>query len=276
MTTKSDDLFNIEGKCIAITGGAGVLCGEMSTSLARRGAKVAVLDFNAEAGEKLVEQINSEGGSAVFVQANVLDRDQMENALNAAVESIGAVDVLINGAGGNRKDATCSSDMSFFDLPTGALRGVFDLNCVGTILPSQVFGRHMAERGRGTIVNISSMCGFRPLTNVVGYSAAKAAVGNFTQWLATYVAQNCSTAIRVNAIAPGFFLTEQNRFLLTDKQTGELTPRGRQVIDHTPAGQFGQPADLIGTLIWLISDASKFVTGIVVPVDGGFSAYSGV
>ena len=276
MTTKSDDLFNIEGKCIAITGGAGVLCGEMSTSLARRGAKVAVLDFNAEAGEKLVEQINSEGGSAVFVQANVLDRDQMENALNAAVESIGAVDVLINGAGGNRKDATCSADMSFFDLPSDALRGVFDLNCVGTILPSQGFRRHMAERGRGTIVNISSMCGFRPLTNVVGYSAAKAAVGNFTQWLATYVAQNCSTAIRVNAIAPGFFLTEQNRFLLTDKQTGELTPRGRQVIDHTPAGQFGQPADLIGTLIWLISDASKFVTGIVVPVDGGFSAYSGV
>ncbi len=156
------------------------------------------------------------------------------------------------------------------------MRWVFELNCIGTMLPSQVFGKYMAEQGAGTIINVSSMCAFRPLTNVVGYSAAKAAISNFTQWLATYLNQRHSTNIRVNAIAPGFFLTEQNRFLLTDEKTGDLTPRGQQILDHTPMGRFGEPKDLIGTLLWLISDAATFVSGIVVPVDGGFSAYSGV
>ncbi|MCK4276109.1 MAG: SDR family oxidoreductase, partial [Phycisphaerae bacterium] len=164
----------------------------------------------------------------------------------------------------------------FFDLDADAIRWVFDLNCLGTILPSQVFGRHMAQRESGVIINISSMNAFRPLTRIAAYSAAKAAVSNFTQWLSTYMCQNHSPAIRVNAIAPGFFLTAQNRFLLTDEATDELTPRGQQILDHTPQGRFGEPDDLLGTLVWLISDAARFVTGVVVPVDGGFSAYSGV
>ena len=183
---------------------------------------------------------------------------------------------MINGAGGNKKEATTSPDMSFFDLPSEAIRFVFDLNFLGTLLPTQVFGREMAESGAGIILNVSSMNAFRPLTKIAAYSAAKAAVSNFTQWLAVHVCRNYSTEIRVNAIAPGFFLTEQNRFLLTDEGTGELTARGKTIVDHTPMGRFGQAEDLIGTVIWLLSDASKFVTGVVVPVDGGFSAFSGV
>jgi NAD(P)-dependent dehydrogenase (short-subunit alcohol dehydrogenase family) len=166
--------------------------------------------------------------------------------------------------------------VKFFDLPAEALRGVFDLNFMGTFLPSQVFGRYFAEQKRGLILNISSMNAFRPLTKICGYSAAKAAVSNFTQWLAVHMCQNYSTDIRVNAIAPGFFLTEQNRFLLTDEKTGQLTARGKTILDHTPMGRFGSPDDLFGAVRWLLSDASKFVTGIVVPIDGGFSAFSGV
>ena len=186
------------------------------------------------------------------------------------------MDILVNGAGGNHPKATTGPDMSFFDIPKDSLEFVSGLNLSGTILPSQVFGKHMVAANHGNILNISSMNAFRPLTRIPAYSAAKAAVSNFTQWLAVHIAQEYSPNIRVNALAPGFFLTEQNRFLLTDKETGELTPRGEQIMDHTPQGRFGEPDDLIGTAIWLVSDASKFVTGIVVPVDGGFSAYSGV
>jgi len=276
MTADYDPLFDVTGKCIAVTGGAGVLCGEMSRALAARGAKVAVMDIMDEAAAGLCEEITSAGGEAFPVHCNVLEKEELEKAFAETIQKLGKIDVLINGAGGNKREATCAPPTAFFDLPTDALRFVFDLNCIGTMLPSQVVGKYMAERGEGTIVNISSMCAFRPLTNVVGYSAAKAAISNFTQWLATYMCHRHSPAIRVNAIAPGFFLTEQNRFLLTDATTGELTPRGKQILDHTPMGRFGEPADLIGTLLWLISDAAKFVTGIVVPVDGGFSAYSGV
>jgi len=276
MTSENENMFSVEGKCVAITGGAGVLCSAMAKGLARRGAKICVIDYDALRGNELCKEIESAGGFAVPVEADVLDREQILDAFNCAVQSMGQIDVLINGAGGNKKEATCSIDTSFFDLPADALRGVFDLNCIGTMLPAQVFGKYMAGREEGVIVNISSMCGFRPLTNVVAYSAAKAAVTNFTQWLSTYMAMNFSANIRVNAIAPGFFLTEQNRFLLTEEKTGHLTPRGKQILAHTPAGRFGEPDDLIGTLLWLISDAAKFVTGVVVPVDGGFSAYSGV
>jgi len=188
----------------------------------------------------------------------------------------GRVDILINGAGGNRKRATTSPDLAFFDLPADAIQWVFSLNFIGTLLPSQVFGRLMAEQEHGVILNVSSMNAFRPLTRIPAYSAAKAAVSNFTQWLAVHMAQEYSPRIRVNAIAPGFFLTEQNRFLLTDEQTGELTLRGKTIIAHTPMGHFGDPEDLIGTVLWLLSPGAKFVTGIVVPVDGGFSAFSGV
>ena len=271
-----DKLFDVEGKVIAITGGAGVLCGEMSRSLAARGAKVAVLDLDLPAAEALWEEITSTGGSAAAVKCNVLAKDDIQAALEQTTRSLGPVDVLINGAGGNKKEATCvPPETLFFDLDADAISWVFQLNCIGTILPSQVVGRHMAQRGSGVIINISSMNAIRPLTRIAAYSAAKAAVSNFTQWLAVYMCQNHSTDIRVNAIAPGFFLTEQNRFLLTDAN-GEPTPRGSQIIDHTPMGRFGQPSELIGTLVWLISDAAKFVTGTVIPVDGGFDAYSGV
>ncbi len=272
----TDNLFDVTGKCVAITGGAGVLCSEMSRALAARGAKVAVLDIMDDPAAALCKEIESAGGSAVPVHCNVLETDGVAKALEETVAKLGRVDVLINGAGGNKKEATCVPPESlFFDLSADAIRWVFELNCLGTILPSQAFGRHMAERGEGVIINVASMAGIRPLTRVIGYSAAKAAVGNFTQWLSTYMCQNHSKEVRVNAIAPGFFLTEQNRFLLTNKD-GSPTPRGQQIIDHTPMGRYGDPSDLIGTLIWLISDAAKFVTGIVVPVDGGFSAFSGV
>jgi len=270
-----DALFDINGKCIAITGGAGVLCGAMSKALAARGAKVAVLDIMDDAAAALCEEINSAGGVAEAVHCNVLEKDALQKAFDETVTALGRVDVLINGAGGNKRQATCIPPETFFDVDPDAIEWVFKLNCLGTMLPSQVFGAHMAERGDGAIVNVSSMNAFRPLTRIAAYSAAKAAVSNFTQWLSTYMAQTHSPNIRVNAIAPGFFLTEQNRFLLTEED-GSLTARGQQIIDHTPAGRFGEPAELIGTLVWLISDAAKFVSGIVVPVDGGFSAYSGV
>ncbi len=268
-------LFDVRDKAVVITGGAGVLCGTMARELAARGAKVCVADYDEMRAHEVCRQIEADGGFALPVRIDVLDRGTVKGAFSCALESIGHVDVLINGAGGNKKDATCAPPDTFFDLPDEAIRAVFDLNCLGTIIPTQVFGRYMADRGEGVIVNISSMNAFRPLTNIAAYSAAKAAVSNFTQWLATYMAQRHSPNIRVNAIAPGFFLTEQNRFLLTD-ESGELTPRGRTIVDHTPMGRFGEPDDLLGTLLWLVSDASRFVTGVVVPVDGGFAAFSGV
>ena len=222
------------------------------------------------------ERRNTTEDRAIAVKCSVLDKKQLERAAKKIEEKLGKVDILINGAGGNKKEATTSESLSFFDLPAEAIRDVFDLNFIGTVLASQVFGKGMAKKGTGVILNISSMNAFRPLTKICGYSAAKAAVSNFTQWLAVHINQNYSKEIRVNAIAPGFFLTEQNRYLLTDEKTGKLTPRGKAIIEHTPMGRFGQAEDLTGTMLWLVSDAAKFVTGIVVPVDGGFSAYSGV
>jgi len=270
------DLFDLKDKTIVITGGGGVLCSTMALALAEAGAKVAVLDLLEAAAAKVAEKINSASGRAIAVKCNVLDKASLQTAHEKINAEFGKIDILINGAGGNKKEATTSPDLSFFDLPSEALQFVFNLNFIGTMLPSQVFGKEMAESGGGIILNISSMCAFSPLTKIPGYSAAKAAVSNFTQWLAVHVCQNYSKDVRVNAIAPGFFLTEQNRFLLTDEKTGELTARGKTIIDHTPMGRFGQPDELIGTVIWLLSDAAKFVTGIVVPVDGGFSAFSGV
>jgi NAD(P)-dependent dehydrogenase (short-subunit alcohol dehydrogenase family) len=206
----------------------------------------------------------------------VLDKDSIGAAAQRIMDTWGRVDILINGAGGNKKQATTSPDLSFFDLPADAVQWVFNLNFIGTLLPCQIFGKIMAEQGEGIILNTSSMNAFRPLTRIPAYSAAKAAVSNFTQWLAVHISQEYSPHIRVNAIAPGFFLTEQNRFLLTDEQTGELTPRGQTIIDHTPMSRFGDPEDLIGTVFWLLSPGASFVHGVVVPVDGGFSAFSGV
>jgi len=284
-----NDLFNIQGKVVAITGGGGVLCGEMAKALAAAGAKVAVLDLLLEHAQKVVAEIKSAGGppprlasgdagagNAITVHCNVLERPSVVEAAQTVVKKFGRIDVLINGAGGNKKEATTSDELKFFDLPPEAIRFVFDLNFLGTLLPCQVFGKIMAEAGNGIILNVSSMNAFRPLTKIAAYSAAKAAVSNFTQWLAVHMCQNYSKDIRVNAIAPGFFLTAQNKFLLTDEKTGELTDRGRVIIEHTPMGRFGEPDDLLGAVLWLVSDAAKFVTGTVIPIDGGFSAFSGV
>jgi NAD(P)-dependent dehydrogenase (short-subunit alcohol dehydrogenase family) len=270
------DLFDIHDKVIAITGGGGVLCGEMARSLGAAGGRIAVLDLFEAAAAKVAGQITSAGGKAIAVACNVLDKPSIVAARDKVLADFGGIDVLINGAGGNKKEATTSPEMPFFDLPADAIRFVFDLNFIGTLLPTQVFGKVMADRRRGVILNISSMNAFRPLTKIAAYSAAKAAVSNFTQWLAVHVCQNYSKEIRVNALAPGFFLTEQNRFLLTEEKTGALTARGKTILDHTPMGRFGEARELVGTTIWLLSDAAKFVTGIVVPVDGGFSAFSGV
>lgn len=270
------NLFDIKGKVIVITGGGGVLCGTMAKALAKAGAKIAVLDLMEVAAAEVVDEIISNQGQAVAVKCDVLDKEGMESAKEEVISEFGQIDILINGAGGNKREATTSPDLSFFDLPAEAIRFVFDLNFIGTLLPTQVFGKEMAEKGAGVILNVSSMNAFRPLTKIAAYSAAKAAVSNFTQWLAVHICQNYSKGIRVNAIAPGFFLTEQNRFLLTDEDTGELTDRGKTIIDHTPMGRFGQPEELIGTVLWLLSDAARFITGVVVPIDGGFSAFSGV
>ncbi len=248
----------------------------MAYALAQAGVQVAILSLHADSANKAAETIRASGGQALGIACDVRDHEALEHALQQVTAAFSPVDILINSAGGNQPGATTSPDLTFFDLDMQAADTVFGLNFTGTFLSCQVFGRGMAERREGCIINIASMNALRPLTRIPAYSAAKAAVANFTQWLAVHMAQQYSPAIRVNAIAPGFFLTEQNRFLLTDAQSGGMTPRGQAILSHTPAGRLGQPEDLIGTLLWLVSPASSFVTGIVVPVDGGFSSYSGV
>ena len=269
-------LFDLTGRCIVVTGGGGVLCSTLAAALAEAGAAIAVLDRDEAAARKVAQAITERGGRATAILCDVTDATSLQDAEQRVAEELGPADALINGAGGNRAEATTSGELSFFDLPPDALRAVLDLNVLGTILPAQVFGKGMAERKSGVILNISSMNAIRPLTNIPAYSAAKAAVSNFTLWLAVHMCRDYSPQIRVNAIAPGFFLTQQNRYLLTDQASGKLTPRGETILAHTPIGRFGEPRDLIGTVLWLLSDASAFVTGIVIPVDGGFAAYSGV
>jgi NAD(P)-dependent dehydrogenase (short-subunit alcohol dehydrogenase family) len=269
-------IYDFTGRSVAITGGAGVLGADIACALAGCGAQVAILDVNPEAGKAAVDRMGEHGKNVSVFQCDVLNRDSVFKVAEEVAARYGKIDCLVNGAGGNKPQATTSPDLKFFDLPADALRWVFELNILGTILPSQAFGKAMAAQGYGVILNISSMNAFRPLTRIPAYSAAKAAVSNFTQWLAVHLAQEYSPKIRVNAIAPGFFLTNQNRFLLTDKETGELTARGKSILAHTPMGRFGEPKDLFGSVLWLLSPASEFVTGVVIPIDGGFSAYSGV
>ena len=268
-------MYDFTGRTIVVTGATGVLCGAMAKALVGCGANVAILARSREKGEATLNRLSGPGRAMVVV-GDALKQETLLDAARAALDEFGRIDGLINGAGGNIPQATTRQDLSFFDLPEDALRHVFDLNLLGTILPSQVFGRHMAEQGEGVILNVSSMSAIRPLTRVVGYSAAKAGIDNFTQWLSVHMAQNYSPRIRVNAVAPGFFVTEQNRNLLIDEKTGGPTERGRSIIAHTPMGRFGEPDDLIGATLWLLSPASDFVTGVVVPVDGGFSAFGGV
>ncbi len=269
--------YDFSGQTVVITGGAGVLGAEMAAALVGCGAQVAILDRAVALAEQAVQRCDSVApGRALAVYGDVLKRDTLEQARDVIMTEFGSIAALINGAGGNRPTATTTPDRSFFDLPEDALRFVFDLNLLGTFLPSQVFGAVLAQRGEGSILNISSMNAFRPLTRVPAYSAAKAGISNFTQWLAVYLAQEYSPRIRVNAIAPGFFLTEQNRFLLTDEQSGALTARGEAIIAHTPMQRFGAPEDLLGAVLWLLSPLAAFVSGVIIPIDGGFSAFSGV
>jgi len=270
--------YDFSGKTIVITGGGGVLCGQMARALFACGANVALLDYNLQAAQRMAEALQAEPGSgkALAVQGNVLEVNSIQAAVDQVLAEFGRIDGLINGAGGNKPDATTSLDKSFFNLSVDALRWVFDLNLLGTILPSQIVGKHMAEQKEGVVLNVSSMNSYRPLTRIPAYSASKAGVSNFTQWLAVHMAQEYSPKIRVNAIAPGFYITEQNRFLMLDKDSGLPTERGKKILDHIPMGRLGNSEDLDGTVLWLMSPASAYVTGIIVPVDGGFSAYSGV
>ena len=278
---------DLNGKVALVTGGGGVLCSEFAKALAANGAKVAVCDLRVEAAEKVVDEIVKDGGTAIAVGANVLDKASLEAARETILEKLGTVDILLNGAGGNNPKGTTSKDnldpealegaaegiKTFFDLDPAGSEFVFNLNFLGTLLPTQVFAKDMAKNGDAVILNVSSMNAFRPLTRIPAYSGAKAAVSNFTQWLAVHFAK---VGIRVNAIAPGFFLTNQNHDLLINPD-GTYTARSQKILAHTPMNRFGVTDDLIGTLLWLVdNNASGFVNGVVVPVDGGFAAYSGV
>ncbi len=269
------DEFDLKGKVALITGGTGVLGSEMARGLAEAGAYVAILGRRKEAGDALVEEFKVKGFRAMSISADVLDAQQLTRAKEELLEAFGTIDILVNAAGGNMPGATIPPEKNFFDLDIDDFRKVVDLNLLGSVLPTRIFTDVMAEKGKGVIVNISSMAALRTITRVVGYSAAKAAIDNFTRWMAVEMARKFGQGIRVNAIAPGFFITEQNRRLLTNPD-GSYTERGNAVIGQTPFGRFGEPQELLGTLVWLCSDASRFVTGVVVPVDGGFSIFSGV
>ena len=267
--------FSLDGKVAIVTGGTGVLGGALARGLAAAGARVGILGRRTEQATLVANEITSAGGMAMPLTADVLDRPQLAIARDQVVAAWGGIDILINAAGGNIPAATVVGDRSFFDLSEDALDQVFRLNLNGSILPAQIFGELMAQRSAGSIINISSMASQKPLTRVIGYAAAKAAIDNFTKWLAVELAQKYGPALRVNAIAPGFFVGDQNRALLLNADD-TLTPRGQLIVDHTPLRRFGAPDELVGAAIWLASDAARFVTGIVVPIDGGFSAFSGI
>lgn len=277
---------DLSGKVAVVTGGGGVLCAQLASALAACGAKVALLDLKQEAAEQVAASIRAKGFTAIGLGANVLEKASLEAAAAEILSKLGPCDLLLNGAGGNHPAGTTGEEYldaasleksgitTFFDLSVEGINFVFNLNFLGTLLPTQVFAKQMIGRTGCSIVNISSMNAFRPLTKIPAYSAAKSAVSNFTQWLAVHFSK---VGIRVNALAPGFFLTNQNRALLINSETGGHTARAEKILAHTPLGRFGEPADLDGTLLWLASnDASGFVTGVVIPIDGGFAAYSGV
>ncbi len=267
------NLFSVKDKVVVITGAAGILGTAMVRHFAEEGAKVVVLDRNEAAGNRLVDEVNAKGQTALYLYSDVLDKPTLESNYQAIMDRFGQIDVLINAAGGNMAGATIAPDKTIFDLDLEAVRKVVDLNLFGTILPTMVFARAMVERKEGSIINVSSESALRPLTRVAGYGVAKAAVVNFTKYMCGELATKFGPGLRVNAIAPGFFLTEQNRTLLTNPD-GSLTPRAETIIAHTPFGRFGEPEELLGTLQWLASDASRFVSGTLTVIDGGFDAFS--
>ena len=270
-----NSLFNVKGKVAVLTGGGGILAREMARGFVNAGAKVVLLDINEHNLKKTVDEIRRPGKEIIGLKCNVLDEDNIHKVNDKIISEFKRIDVLLNAAGGNMTGATIGVGQNFFDLKIDEFKKVTDLNLNGTVLPTLVFGKTMADQKSGSIINISSMASTRVITRVVGYSAAKAAVDNFTRWMAVEMAQKFGNAIRVNAIAPGFLLTDQNKTLLTNED-GSLTDRGKTIIDMTPFKRFGNPDELIGTILWLASDASKFITGIIVPIDGGFLTFSGV
>ena len=267
--------FDISGQVAVITGAGGMICGTMAREMAKKGARVALLNRTLENAQKIADEINAAGGDAIAVKANVLDRASLEEARDVVVAKYGHIDILINGAGGNKKQATVSPELDFFHLDLDVFKWVFDLNVTGAVLTTMVFGELLAKQGSGNVINIASMATYHPLTNTVAYCGAKAAVANFTEWMATHFNQNYSKNIRVNAIAPGFLLTTQNRFLM-QKEDGTPTDRGQRVLNKTPMGRYGDPEEMAGPVIWLCSEAASFVNGAVIPVDGGFSAFWGI
>lgn len=282
---KFPEFKEFKDKVIVVTGGGGILCGAIAESLALQGAKIALLDLKLDNAQVVAERIKAKGGTAIAVESNVLEAESLEKAKNIIHNELGSCDILLNGAGGNHPNGTTSKThlwkedletseqlKTFFDLDPDGIQFVFNLNFIGTLLPSQIFAKDMVDKKGCSILNISSMNAFTPLTKIPAYSAAKAAVSNFTQWLAVHFAK---VDVRVNALAPGFFLTDQNRSLLT-LENGKFTERGNTILDHTPMSRFGEPEDLVSTVLWLCSEGSKFVTGVIVPIDGGFSAFSGV
>ncbi|HJZ41545.1 MAG TPA: SDR family oxidoreductase [Bacteroidales bacterium] len=282
---KKFDFSDSMDKVCVITGGAGVIGRAVCEALAANGIKTAIVDLDISAANELAASLTEKHGTrCTGVQANVLDKESLLQARKYILEKLGSIDYLINGAGGNSPDATTKIEQitdegeagvkdSFFGLDLSGFDKVFALNFTGTLLPTMVFARDMVMRGSGVVINISSMNSFRPLTKIPAYSAAKASVNNFTQWLAVHLAK---TGVRVNAVAPGFFLTNQNRFLLVNEQTGKATPRGEKIIANTPVGHYGKPEDIQGAVLFLLSELSSFITGVVLPVDGGYSAYGGV
>lgn len=268
-----NELFSVKDKVVVMTGGAGILGKGISVYLAKEGAKIVILDRNAEQGNKLVDEIKADGGEAVFLTTDVMNKEVLEGNKAEIMKKYGRIDVLLNAAGGNMPGATIAPDKTFFDLEVDAFKKVVDLNLFGTVLPTMVFADVMVQQKKGTIVNFCSESALRPLTRVVGYGTAKAAIANFTKYMAGELALKFGDGLRVNAIAPGFFLTDQNRALLTNPD-GSLTDRSKTILAHTPFGRFGEPEDLYGTIQYLISDASKFVTGTVAVIDGGFDAFS--
>ncbi len=268
--------FDLHGKTAVITGAGGAICGAIAQQFAAEGVKVAIWDLSLEAARRQADEITGEGGRAIAIACDVTELEQVRSATQKTLDAFSAIDILVNGAGGSQKQATTSPELSFFDITPDALMRTLAINYRGTVLPCQCVGRVFAERKKGVILNIASIAGIRPLTKAVGYSNSKSAIINFTQWLAVHMAGEYSPNIRVNAIAPGFVLTDQNRFLLIDETTQTPTPRGQKIISTVPMGRYGLPHEMACTAVWLVSDAASFVTGAIIPVDGGFTAVAGV
>ena len=271
-----NNLFDLKNKIVVVTGGSGFIGSEICCALAEIGCKVSLLYNKSEPDKIIIDRMDKSNSEYHFFRCDVLDKVSIENCKKDVLDAFGDIDILINCAGGNNPDSTTSDKLSFFDIPSDAFNLASQLNMMGTVLTCQIFGNIFAENKKGNILNISSIAALRPLTKIPAYSSSKAAINNFTKWLSVYMATEYSSKIRVNAIAPGFLLSKQNQFLLIDKETGNFTERGKKIIDHTPMKRFGEPQELISTIVWLLSPSSSFVSGVVVPVDGGFSAFSGV